>query len=266
MTANPVSFDACLRRFRNADFAGSLEYLEILEARGFDTVKAAKDAAALGGLLHFQLGQFEEAIAAFSLVVFSSEGLFPDIRTDEEIAFVMAMSLLGASNATRKDTLALLTNYASSPCKAFLDSDSFVPLRLIGHELERCNFGAALEILKGLAHVPHIDRIVNEFALKLLAQMLPCFASLKLSEIQAELHMGHDDVLHALKHLITTVPELSHYRVNMQTGEVRQTMTSDQDKLNWAQAQTNRALDEAVAQLKLFLLRLMIGENSVAVD
>jgi hypothetical protein len=244
-------------RFREALPAAELAqaYLVQLQSeapRSFSRqMHAAKTIIGLG---HFRLGEISESASFLVSSQITQDSLLPGTGfSNEEIAVITALSVIGSISCPRSLLVTTLTSFVDSTCRDFFDSSPFHQLRVLGSYVLECRFREALELLplvlqEQLSRYPYLsgvaEHIKTNFLNKCLADFIRCFATVSFDSISSEFGIEDDDVTFRVSAMIrNNFYELSDRRIDMENRRTVRQETSETTLVNDILADINTMLD-----------------------
>lgn len=206
------------------------------------------------GLCHFRLGEISESASFLVSGQITQDSLLPGTGfSNEEIAVISALSVIGSISCPRSLLVTTLTSFVDSACREFFDSPSFHQLRVLGSYVLDCRFRESLDLLplvlqEQLARYPYLsgvaEHIKTNFFNKCLADFIRCFATVSFDIIRSEFGIEEDAVTFRVSSMIrNNFNELSDRRIDMENRGIVRQETTETILVNDILADINTMLD-----------------------
>lgn len=203
----------------------------------------ANPAFILIGYCEFQLGKFDAAADAFLKVSASffhpnnTNPVIAPVLSIERAALLLAVAVVVSTASCRKLIISTLTDYLNSPCKRFLDSDSFEGIKEAVKCIESCNFGESVSEFNQCMNdsicvlFPSVcETLKKQFFENQLMAYLTCVSSVSYRQLYEEFAIPEEEFRKRVIESLETRRGLEYYIWNDETKCVEQTCISPAEK------------------------------------
>jgi hypothetical protein len=203
----------------------------------------ANPAYILIGYCEFQLGKFDAAADAFLQVnpsffhPHNTNPVIVPVFSIEKAALLLAVSVVVSTASCRKLIISTLTDYLHSPCKQFLDFDSFEGIKKAVKCIESCTFGrAVLEFNQCMNDSICIlfpsacETLKKQFFENQLSAYLTCVSSVSYRQLCQEFTIPEEEFHERVIGTLHKRSGLEYYVWNEETKWVEQTCISPPEK------------------------------------